>query len=132
ACGRQDAPPPASPGGAAFLNQAKDVAYVGRETCRPCHAERWSTFAHTGMGRSWYPLTGAPAIEDWTGRNTVHLPQTGLHYRMFRRDGKFFMRQSIVDTAGRESAVDERELTRVVGSGNHSRAYLVEIGGKLF
>jgi cytochrome c-type biogenesis protein CcmH/NrfG len=71
-------------------------------------------------------------IEDWSTRNTVHRAATGLHYRMFRRDGKFFMRQSILDTSGRESAIDERELTRIVGSGNHSRTYLVEDKGKLY
>jgi Tfp pilus assembly protein PilF len=51
---------------------------------------------------------------------------------MFRRDGKFFMRQSLVDTRGIESAVDERELIRVIGSGHHSRTYLVAVGDKLF
>src|SRR4029079_14131254 len=71
-------------------------------------------------------------IEDWSEHNTVHRPATGLHYRMFRRDGKFCMRQSVVDPSGRESAVDERELTRVVGPGNHSRTYLVEEKGKLY
>lgn len=121
--------PPASAG---FLNQSKDVAYVGSAACRPCHAERWSTFSHTGMGRSWYPLTADRAIEDWTAHNVLDVKGAGLRYTMTRRDGKFFMRQALVDAQGRESAVDERELTRVVGSGNHSRTYLVAIGTKLF
>jgi hypothetical protein len=79
-------------------------------------------------------VSGHPdrAIEDWTTHNTFDVKATGLHYRMFRRDGKFFMRQSLRDTNGRESAVDERELTRVVGSGHHSRTYLVAVGNQLF
>lgn len=134
ACGGQPTQDPATAphAEAAFLNQAAGVAYVGGATCRPCHAETWSTFSHTGMGRSWYPLTADRVIEDWTTRNTFDVKATGLRYRMFRRDGKFFMRQSLVDTKGRETAVDERELTRVVGSGHHSRTYLVSIGDKLF
>ena len=84
----------------------KDAAYLGSEACRTCHAERWSTFSHTGMGRSWYPLTAERAIEDWTTRNAFDVKATGLRYRMFRRDGKFFMRQSLVDPKGRETAVD--------------------------
>jgi len=84
------------------------------------------------MGRSWYPLTPGRAIEDWTTHNTFDVKTTGLHYRMFRREGKFFMRQSLVDPKGRETAVDERELTRVVGSGHHSRTYLVAVGNQLF
>jgi tetratricopeptide (TPR) repeat protein len=131
-CGGPPAREAAPGSGAAFQNQAADVAYVGRDTCRPCHAETWSTFSHTGMGLSWYPLASAPAIEDWTTHNTFDVKATGLRYRMFRRDGKFFMRQSAIDAKGNESAVDERELTRVVGSGHHSRTYLVTMGDKLF
>jgi tetratricopeptide (TPR) repeat protein len=134
ACGGQPAreAAPASRANSGFLNQVPGVAYVGGATCRPCHAETWSTFAHTGMGRSWYPLTAERAIEDWTTRNAFDVKATGLRYRMFRRDGKFFMRQALVDGRGQETAVDERELSRVVGSGNHSRTYLVSMGDKLF
>jgi len=127
ACGgqapKEASPAPVAAGGQPFLNQAKDVAYVGIDACRPCH---------TGMGMSWYPLTADRVIEDWTTKNTVDVKATGLHYRMYRRDGKFFMRQSLVDPTGREAAVDEREISRVVGSGHHSRTYLVAVGNKLF
>ena len=132
-CGGRTGQEPAPPRpGDEFLNQAPGVAYVGSATCRPCHAETWSTFSHTGMGRSSYPLTADRTIEDWTTHNTFDVKVTGLRYRMFRREDKFFMRQSLVDPKGRETAVDERELVRVVGSGHHSRTYLVSVGGKLF
>ena len=97
------------------------AVYVGSEACRSCHAETWSTFAHTGMGRSWCPASTAHAIEDWTTHNTFDVRSSGLRYTMSRRDGKLFMRQSAIDTKGAEFAVDERELTRIVGSGNHSQ-----------
>ena len=131
-CGGQSAPEPAPPASGAFLNQAPGVSYVGSAACRSCHAETWSTFSHTGMGRSSYPLTADRVVEDWTTRNTFDVKASGLRYRMYRRDGKFFMRQSLFDPQGRESAVDERELVRVVGSGHHSRTYLVSVGEKLF
>ncbi|HEX4824621.1 MAG TPA: tetratricopeptide repeat protein [Candidatus Polarisedimenticolaceae bacterium] len=126
ACSRGGAPAPsAGPGNA-------DAHYVGRDACRSCHTETWSTFAHTGMGLSWYPVAGAPVIEDWTQKNVFEVQATGLRYRMLRRDGKFFMRQSISDGRGGEAAVDERELTWIVGSAHHSRTYLVTDGDKLF
>jgi hypothetical protein len=108
------------------------AAYVGVDACQSCHAETWSTFSHTGMGRSWYPMNGARIVEDWTTHNTFDVKDQGLRYTMSRRDGRFFMRQAAVDPAGREFAVDERELTRVIGSGNHGRTYLVADGNKLF
>ena len=135
ACGRSgtQAPTPASSeGGGAAVDRAAGGRFVGRDACRPCHAELWSTFSHTGMGRSWSPMSKAPVIEDWTTHNTIEVPATGLRYRMRRSGGKFFMRQSIADGRGGETAVDERELAWVVGSANHSRTYLIEQDGKLF
>jgi Flp pilus assembly protein TadD len=109
-----------------------EAKYVGKEACRPCHTEIASTYARTGMGRSWYPMSTAPVIEDWTKHNGFTVPSTGLRYRMSRRDGKFWVRQSIGDGRGGETAVDERELVWAVGSANHSRQYLVVQDGKLF
>jgi len=111
---------------------AAEARYVGRDACRSCHSETWSTFIHTGMGMSWYPLASATSIEDWTDKNLLELPETGLRYRMQKRGEKFFMRQSIADGRGGETAVDERELTWVVGSSHHSRTYLVTDGPALF
>jgi len=132
-CGKDARSPGARvPSTPAFANQAKGVAYVGSEACRSCHAETWSTFAHTGMGRSFYPLEAGRVIEDWTTRNVFVDSRTGLHYRMTRRDGKFLMRQFLLDAKGREIAVDERELLFVIGSAHHSRSYVVADAGKLF
>lgn len=116
----------------AATSAAANASYVGIDACRSCHAEVASTFSRTGMGRSFYTLTAGRVIEDWTKNNTFVNERTGLHYRMERREGRFFMRQFLVDREGRESAVDERELLDVVGSAHHSRTYLVSWGGKLF
>ena len=115
------------PGGA-----GPEAAYVGSAVCRPCHAETWSTFSHTGMGRSWYALSPAVAIEDWDRDNHTENPATGLHYRMTRRGDRFYMRQFLLDPRGGEVAVDERELVWVVGSAHHSRTYLVVTNGRLY
>jgi Flp pilus assembly protein TadD len=133
ACGHGDAPAGSAAGGSAPAAQpSAEARYVGGASCRPCHAEIWSTFSRTGMGRSWSPMSEAPIVEDWTSHNAIEVPATGLRYRMTRRDGKFFMKQSIADGRGGETAIDERELAWVVGSSNHSRTYLISEGGKLF
>jgi Tfp pilus assembly protein PilF len=108
------------------------ASYVGADACRSCHAEVFSTFSRTGMGRSFYPLTADRVIEDWTGNNTFTSASSGLRYRMERRDGRFYMRQFLDDGRGGETAVDERQLAYVVGSAHHSRTYLVSWGGKLY
>lgn len=84
------------------------------------------------MGRSWYPMTREGVVEDFVENNSLTISETGLTYRMTERDGRFFMKQFLVDSGGREIAADEREMAHVAGSGNHSRSYVTEVDGKLF
>lgn len=108
------------------------AGYVGRDSCRECHEGNFANFTRTGMGRSFTVMSADNIVEDFTENNEFVDPRSGLHYRMFERDGRFFQRQFLLDSAGQEIAVDEYALTYVVGSNNHSRGYIVERDGKLF
>jgi len=61
-CGEQSTPPTES-SEFAFANLDPSVAYVGIDACRSCHLGVVSTYAHTGMRLSFYPL--AAAAERW-------------------------------------------------------------------
>src|SRR6187399_2904950 len=54
-----------------YLNLSKDVAYVGDEQCRSCHADITESFHKTGMGSSFYKPSGANEIEDFTKENIM-------------------------------------------------------------
>ncbi|HEX6849976.1 MAG TPA: tetratricopeptide repeat protein [Candidatus Polarisedimenticolaceae bacterium] len=123
---------PTAPAAADPVAHVPQASYAGPQACAACHPDIAATFHETGMGRSWYPLTKASAIEDFSRNNTVELERSGLVYRMLERDGRFFMRQSLRDASGREWAVDEREMQQVAGSGNHSRSYVTVAGGTMF
>jgi Flp pilus assembly protein TadD len=127
--GTQPEPPESKP---ELLNTSASVRYVGEEACGPCHLQQSSTYSHTGMGRAFYPLTPANAVEDFTSNNEFVDEKTGLHYRMEQRDGRYYQRQFLVDSQGHEMASDEYEMTLVVGSNNHSRSYIVFRDDKLF
>ncbi|HND56130.1 MAG TPA: hypothetical protein PLV92_27125, partial [Pirellulaceae bacterium] len=43
---------PAAQAPSPYLNTRLDVAYVGSDACRKCHAGHDASFRHTGMGRS--------------------------------------------------------------------------------
>ncbi len=116
-----------------FLNQAPAVRFVGIDNCVGCHKDKAQSFSRTGMGRAFYAMSAETAVEDFTGNHEIEIAhQAGLRYRMTRRDGKYFMRQFVLDEAGREIAADEREMQWVIGSGNHSRSYVTTSEGRLF
>jgi tetratricopeptide (TPR) repeat protein len=84
------------------------------------------------MGRAFYPLTPEVAVEDFAVRNEFVDEAKGLHYRMEQRDGRFYQRQYLLDSSGRELAADEYEMRFVVGSNHHSRSYIVVRDEKWF
>ena len=101
------------------------VGYVGAGRCKLCHFGIATTFAGTGMGRSFYPMSDDVAVEDLTENNELFADSSGLHYRMFRKDGRYYQRQFVRDSHGREIAAEEHELAWVVGSNNHGRGYFI-------
>jgi len=125
---------PASPpdAGTRPLNHAPEVAYVGQEACRRCHLEQFGTSTRTGMGRAFYPLTPKEIVETFSPPSEFVVQPSGLRYRMLERDGRYYQRQFLLDAAGREVAVDERELSYVIGSNNHSRSYVTLVDGRWF
>ncbi len=115
-----------------FLNQGPEARYIGIDGCRRCHGEIASTYAHTGMGRSWSRMGEQRDPADFHDANRFEDPRSGLRYRMYERGGTYRMRQFLVDSRGREIAVDDQALVYAVGSNNHNRGYAVERDGKLF
>ena len=114
-----------------FANQDPSVAYVGAESCGECHEGIQLTHSQTGMGRAFFPMTADVVVEDFTDDNEV-VEASGLRYRMLERDGKYYQRQFVLDSAGREIAAEERELAFVMGSNNHNRSYVTLYENRLF
>ena len=133
ACGAPDEQaPPGEQAGIRFLNMDPAVDYVGQETCRRCHFEQFSTSSRTGMGRAFYPMSADEVVEDFTANNEFVVPESGMHYRMLEREGRFYTRQFMLDSSDREIAVDEREMVYVIGSNRHSRSYVTLSDDRFF
>lgn len=128
-----EAPPPSSTAsGIVPLNLEASVEYVGMEQCRDCHLGVYTTHTQTGMGRAFFPMSADVVVEDFHDKNMFVAEGSGLRYRMFERDGKYFQRQFVLDSKGAEIAGVEREMVWVVGSNHHSRSYLTVVDGKTF
>ena len=93
-------------------------------SCAACHPGIYDTYRRTGMGRSFFRPQPERMTEDWETRNTYYHQASERHYKMFRRDGRYFVRRHQVDRRGSETNVVEKEVHYVLGSGNHARGYL--------
>ena len=118
-----DVPPiPGSP----FLNVA-GASYVGNDRCIECHAEEHENYIHTGMGQSLGDID--LAVEPPEGEVLHEL--SGRRYRIYHQDGQMFHQErAMLD--GREQVLGDHPVRYVIGSGHHSRSYLVELEGFLY
>ena len=83
------------------------------------------------MARSFYRPAPSNILEDYEKNNRFFHAASNRHYRMLRRDGRFFQ-QRFQLKQGREVNLFEQEIHFIIGSGNHARSYLnLSAGGVL-
>lgn len=95
------------------------LALLALATCLPCHATIVESFAKTGMGRSFFPMSKDRAVEDFSRNNRFFHEPSQSWFTLVERDGRYFQRRE--HTA---AGVDEKEIHYVLGSGNHARSYV--------
>jgi predicted CXXCH cytochrome family protein len=81
-------------------------------------------FRKTGMGRSFYRLQPANAIEDFTPGKPFYHAASDTYIAMIARGNKYYQRRWQKGFDGAETNVDEKQIDFVAGSGNHGRNYL--------
>ncbi|MEL7116438.1 MAG: tetratricopeptide repeat protein [Pseudomonadota bacterium] len=97
--------------------------YLPDSACATCHQGVAHEFAGHGMGRSFYRASADKVIEDFS-KGYYHAP-SDRHYRMRLEGDVYVFRRHRLAPDGTELDVFEAEVDWIVGSGNHSRVYLV-------
>lgn len=105
---------------------------LSSQSCQSCHAEIYRSYGEVAMARSFYRPSAENVIEDYTRANHFFHTPSNRHYRMVQREGRFYQRRYRLDSDGNEKNVLEREVTWIIGSGEHARSYLsLDEGGVL-
>ncbi|HVE70726.1 MAG TPA: tetratricopeptide repeat protein [Thermoanaerobaculia bacterium] len=106
--------------------------YIDDAACANCHADRAKTYAHVGMGKSFYAARGSQVIEDFGAPPFFHEPSR-QYFEMRRRGEDVVFRRWQVAADGAPIHVYERVVDWIIGSGNHARTYLYRVpSGELY
>lgn len=122
-----EAPPLPRRSTSPFLNTGADVAYVGSESCRECHADETETFSLTHHARS-LSLVGAESQPE--GGVVEHGPSQ-RSYRVESTDKGMVHQESVMREDGTSREIAAYPVKYQVGSGSVARTYLVEDDGFL-
>src|SRR6056297_1727055 len=99
--------------------------YVPDDFCATCHAEKAETFADVGMSKSFYRPSADNVIEDFSDTPFFHQPSQ-RYYLMSLRDGAYWFERYRLAPDGSKVDVFERRVDWILGSGHHSRIYLIQ------
>jgi predicted CXXCH cytochrome family protein len=110
-----------------FLNTRPEVAYVGSEACRSCHAGHTTSFHRSPMGRSF----GAVDPEREPPDAIYDHVKSKRRYQVLRQNGQVWQRELLLTDGQADVVLSEHPLKYVVGSGRHALTYVVEVEGFL-
>lgn len=116
--------PPAAPIHAA-------AAYVGDRSCQACHADVAAQHRKTGHGRSLSRFDPDTAPERFEGETVVYNAPSNLYYEAFVRDGQLYQREFRKGPEGDTIHAQTFRADYVIGSGNATRSYLMDVNGYL-
>jgi hypothetical protein len=106
-----------------FVNAAPDVGYVGSEACAACHAAQHASYLRTAHSTA----LGDIDLDAEPPDGQFDYANAGRHYAAFRRNGRLWHRETLLDAQGQDLLSVEYEMRYAIGSGHHSRSYLAAI-----
>jgi hypothetical protein len=110
-----------------YLNTGSSARYIGSAACAGCHKEQHQSYLLTAHSRALSDVD--PSHEPPDG--TFASPTTKRSYRAYRRDGQLRHEETLSTPDGRVIAQVELPARYRIGSGQHARAYAVEVDGFL-
>jgi hypothetical protein len=114
-----------------YASLLDSTAYVGMETCKECHADKYETFIHTGMGLSFDVASPAKSAASFSPQALVVDSFRNLRYHPYwDRDSLKLLEFRLT---GRDTVFRRTEnISWIVGSGQHTNSHLWNANGYVY
>jgi hypothetical protein len=108
------------------FQKAPEATFVGSAACAECHAEQARTYRRTAHSLALSDIDVSREPPDATFLHQA----SGRTYTVYREGDRLRHREAVIDESGDVATCDYPVRYRI-GSGRHTRSYLVEIDGFL-
>ncbi|MEZ5013098.1 MAG: tetratricopeptide repeat protein [Chitinophagales bacterium] len=115
-----------------YLNQNDTVRYVGMETCRLCHSDKYESFRHTGMGMSFDHATRkkSAALFD-EAHALVFDSMHNFYYKPYWKGDDLMVMEFRIE-AGDTTHKRVEKIAYIVGSGQHTNSHMIDVNGYIY
>jgi hypothetical protein len=114
-----------------YRNTSPGIAYVGSNVCAGCHAEIYSRYTGTDMGRSM-SLASDEAQRSVPGQVTIQDAKLNRFFQVLRRGSDLYQAEYELAPDGSEVFRTAEKLQYAIGSGANGTGYIVKRGDYLF
>lgn len=104
---------------------------MGDETCASCHGDLYEAYHRTGMGRSVSRFDPATAPERFDGETTIYNATFDYYYEPLLRGDTLYQREYRRGPDGTITHDLAFPTEWVIGSGNATRSYLMNVNGHI-
>jgi hypothetical protein len=114
-----------------WMNVNDSVQYVGMNTCRKCHEDKFQTFQHTGMGESFGLATRQKSAGHFPPHQPLYDKYKDLYYYPYWVDSSLMLKEFRL--AGRDTIYSRAEkISYIIGSGHHTNSHIIDVNGYLY
>ena len=103
--------------------------FVGDEVCATCHEELYLSYHQTGMGRSVTQFNPSTAPESFDPPVSIYNTRFDYYYEPILRGDSLYQREYRLDAEGKVVHEQIYAAEWVIGSGNGTRSYLMNVNG---
>lgn len=114
-----------------YLNHHDSVKYVGMNTCRTCHEEKFNSFIHTGMGESFYLATPEKSAAQFENIQPIYDSFSNFYYFPFWDQDTLYFEEFRLDNEDTTHLLIKR-IDYIIGSGQHTNSHLYQENGYLY
>ncbi len=113
--------------GSRFLNTRAEARYVGTARCAECHPGEHDSYLRTPHSRALADID----LEHEAWDVEFQHPRSRRKYSVERKGDQIWHRETLLNDGGHDVVLAEYPVHLAIGSGHHSRSYLVEEDGFL-
>jgi len=114
-----------------YLNHNDTVAYIGSESCKTCHLDKFDSFMHTGMGESFDVATKQKSASIINEHTLIFDSINNYYYKPFWRNDSLLVKEFRLKN--KDTLYQRTEhIKYIIGSGHHTNSHIYEKNGYLY
>lgn len=111
-----------------YASLIDSVKYVGKETCRNCHADIYDSFMHTGMGSSFDAATKQKSSAQFDEHALIYDKDKDFYYKPSWKGDSLQLTEFRLE--GKDTVYKRTEtIDFIVGSGQHTNSHMINTAG---